>query len=368
VLAGAALAAADARAAGGSWSGTVTLESTRDHVETHQAAGEGPCGSSSSREAARSRYRATARLTAGAQAAEAEVDFTSETETTMSCSGRITCGGATLLDPGSEHAYSESRRQKLAGSLTGRGPATVAVELDEAGGSYSVRAEFPALSGGTQRFDVSERVTGACSPVPPNEVHTIDSHWTVEARAGEGSGRLGPGGSDHLVGSARIDEGTTFRWDLRRAPPDCDGLARAAARERKRAERARSAAESLRAAADGARLAAMAALGGRSAAGDDAAGTAAAAFAALGHAGAALGGGGGSASWQRLVAFVDDGSLAGTQAALQAAQTTGPTGPVGQLLVLLDELQRQVLEARDAESMARALEEAARSCPGARRP
>lgn len=343
----------------GSWSGTVTLESNFEHREEHPAQGEPSC---SGRTRAWARYRATATLVPGTTSARATIRLSAGNEEVESCRGRVRCGGLTLGDLGRPRDFTRSSRQTLQSEVEQGAVASVSVEVDEASGAYTVRADFPAVAGGTQRFDSTERSSGTCVPEPPSEVHTV-SLFEVEARSGEGTGTASRGRAERLSGTTRIDDDASFRWDLRREPPDCPELRRQASRERERAQQARTAALGLRAAVDAARLAAMAQLGAGGAASPQAAALGAAAVASLGQAAAALGP---SASWQRLSSWFDEGGYAETLGTLDAAQAVAPSPAVAQLLALLQQLYEQRLQERLAQQMAEALDEAARQCRGRR--
>jgi hypothetical protein len=352
-----------ARAAEPTWSGTVTLERSFEHIERRVGDREGQVSCTGS-EQARNAYRATATLHPGAAEATAEISASALMETNEACYGRVGCGG-TLLQPEPSRPYSRTTRLSIQNSGGGRGVATVTVELEGEGGGYTVHVEFPPIEGGTQRFDSSDRTTGGCGPEEPAAVHGSTSNWTIAGESAKGSGRVATAHADRLRGEQRIDENTTLRWDLRRAAPECDGLAREAARERERRDRSRAAAEAQQRLVQDAVGPATAAFGGAEAVGQLPPGVGAAAAGATAQAVGGMpptGSGDDSSYWSQLSGWSDGPSCATMLAQLAQTQSLAPNGQVTQFLELVRQLRQQAAAARDAQALIEAFEAAFRRC------
>jgi hypothetical protein len=338
------------------------LERSFEHTERRVGDREGQVSCTGS-EQVRNAYRATATLHPGAGEATAEISASALMEINEACSGRIGCGG-TLLQPEPGRPYSRTTRQSIQSSGGGRGVATVTVELEGEGG-YTVHVDFPPIEGGTQRFDNSDRTTGGCGPEEPAAVHTSASNWTIASESAKGSGRIATGQAESLRGEQRIDENTTLRWDLRRAAPECDGLARVAARERDRRDRSRAAAEALQRLVQDALGPTTAALGGAEAGGQLPPGVGAAAAGATAQAVGGLpptGGGDDSSYWSQLSAWSDGPSCATMLSQLAVTQALAPNGQVAQFLELVRQLRQQAAAMRDAQALIEAFEAAFRRC------
>jgi hypothetical protein len=242
--------------------------------------------------------------------------------------------------------------------------AVVGVEVGADGG-YTVHVEFPPIKGGTSSMEATDRTTGGCYPSEPQHSNLTDPNWTLSGESASGSGQVDGSDPDHLTGEARIDEWTTLRWDLRRNPPDCDGLARDLERERQRQRQDRDRVEALARQLRDAMGPAAAALAGAEASGLLPGGMGSAAAFSATQAIASLpaaGGGDPSSAGQAFDNWATGGDALGALGQLQAAQTVAPTGPVAQLLDLLQQAIQQAGQSQASQSLIDALEEALRQC------
>ncbi|NWF56800.1 MAG: hypothetical protein HXY45_18605 [Syntrophaceae bacterium] len=345
-----------------SWSGMVTLERSFEYTERRADDGKGQVTCAGS-ERVRNTYRAKATLHPGAAEAPAEISAGALMETTEACSGQIGCGG-TLLQPEPSRPYSRTQRLTIQSSGSGRGVATVTVELDGEGG-YTVRVEFPQVEGGTQRFTSTGRTTGGCGPEEPAAVHSSVSNWTIAGESAKGVGRAASARVESLRGKQRVDEHTTLRWDLRRTAQDCDALAREAARERERRDRGRASAEAKQRLVQDALGPTTAALGGAEAGGQLPSGVGSAAAGATAQAVAGLppsGSGDDSSYWSQLSAWSDGPGCTLMLDQLALTQSLAPSGQVAQFLELVRQVRQEASAARDAQALIEAFESAFRRC------
>lgn len=339
-----------------SWTGTVSPQICFEQTDRSDsgAVGDVTC---SGVESVRRNYRAAAALRGGPDAL-AEISGDAEMESFQTCSGRQQWPGETLGTLGPVQAYSRVTRSAIRSSGGGQGMAAVGVEVGE-DAAYTVRVSFPPIQGGTSTMEGSDRTSGGCFPSEPQRSSFTDTTWTLAGESAEGSGQVDPADADHLSGTAAVDEWTTLRWDLRRAPPDCDGLARDLERERQRQRQDRAGEEALaRQLRDAVPLAA-AALAGAEATGllPVGMGSAAATFAMRAVSLLPTAGGGDTFDdW----ATGADAAVAQTQ--LQAAQAVAPTGPVAQLLDLFQQARQQAVQSRASQLVIDVLEEALRRC------
>lgn len=345
------------------WSGTVSLDVS---YETSDAGDGGSDGEvhCTGRESVRRTYHAEATLR-GEASATAEIRSSGEIETTQSCAGRQQCPGETLGAVGPEVGYSRETRTAIHSSGAGRGTAAVGVALGE-DGAYTVRVEFPPVEGGTSSFDASDRTTGGCWPVEPEESHLTSSDWRIDAQSAEGSGTIDPSEPGRLHGEQQVDPWTTLRWDLRRGRPDCDGLAHALAAERERLNDARTRRDTLRHELGDAATATAGALAAEEAAGRLPSGLGASMGSVLSTAAGSLAASAASsdpaASSDGLDGWLDGPDAAAMEAQLQAAQALAPTPEAALTLSLLQQLRSAAAEARSSQSLIDSLAEAVRRC------
>jgi hypothetical protein len=356
------LHAAPVRADTTSWTGTVSLQIRFE--ETHRSdSGSGGDVTCSGVESVRRNYRATAKLYGGTDAL-AEIAGDAEIEISQTCSGRQQCEGETIGAIGPVRAYSRVTREVIRCSGGGEGMAVVGVEVG-ADGRYTVRVDVPPMEGGTSSMESTDRTTGGCYPSEPQHSSVTDPNWTLDGESASGSGRVDSSDPDHLTGEARIDEWTTLRWDLRRTPPDCDGLARDLEGWRQRQRQDRERVEALAQQLRNAIGPATAALAGAEASGLLPVGMGAAAASLASQAIALLpasGGGDPSSAGQAFDNWATGGDALGAQALLQAAQAVAPTGQVAQLLDLFQQAIQQLGQSQASQSIIDALEEALRQC------
>ena len=353
------LYAAPVRADTTSWTGTVSLQIRFE--ETHRSdSGSGGDVNCSGVESVRRNYRATAKLYGGTDAL-AEIAGDAEIEISETCSGSQQCEGETLGAIGPVRAYSRVTRNVIRSSGGGEGMAVVGVEVDADGG-YTVRVEFPPIEGGNSSMEATDRTAGGCYPSEPQHSSSTDPNWTLSGESASGSGQVDGSNPDHLTGEARIDEWTTLRWDLRRAPPDCDLLARDLESERQRQRQDRERVEALAQQLRDAMGPAVAALAGAEASGllPSGMGSAAAFSATQAIALLPAAGGDPSSAGQAFGNWATGGDALGAQALLEAVQTVG--GPVAQLLDLFQQATREAGQSQVSQSLVDALEEALRQC------